>query len=133
MFIIFILLGRKHLICLQKFLSTRQKYLNVFYDILRYSKIVDTKQLNTTNRSNNIANILVENMYKTLLRRKRLKNTMNAEDENLPTVADSSAKNAFEIGKENYHKQKQKNQTQLQTIRQVTTLHLKQQESDSGH
>ena len=133
MFTIFILLGRKHLICLQKFLSTRQKYLNVFYDILRYSKIVDTKQLNTTNRSNNIANILVENMYKTLLRRKRLKNTMNAEDENLPTVADSSAKNAFEIGKENYHKQKQKNQTQLQTIRQVTTLHLKQQESDSGH
>ena len=133
MFTIFILLGRKHLICLQKFLSTRQKYLKVFYDILRYSKIVDTKQLNTTNRSNNIANILVENMYKTLLRRKRLKNTMNAEDENLPTVADSSAKNAFEIGKENYHKQKQKNQTQLQTIRQVTTLHLKQQESDSGH
>ena len=133
MFTIFILLGRKHLICLQKFLSTRQKYLNVFYDILRYSKIVDTKQLNTTNRSNNIANILVENMYKTLLRRKRLKKTMNAEDENLPTVADSSAKNAFEIGKENYHKQKQKNQTQLQTIRQVTTLHLKQQESDSGH
>ena len=133
MFTIFILLGRKHLICLQKFLSTRQKYLNVFYDILRYSKIVDTKQLNTTNRSNNIANILVENMYKTLLRRKRLKKTMNAEDENLPTVADSSAKNAFEIGKENYHKQKQKNQIQLQTIRQVTTLHLKQQESDSGH
>ena len=133
MFTIFILLGRKHLICLQKFLSTRQKYLNIFYDILRYSKIVDTKQLNTTNRSNNIANILVENMYKTLLRRKRLKKTMNAEDENLPTVADSSAKNAFEIGKENYHKQKQKNQTQLQTIRQVTTLHLKQQESDSGH
>ena len=133
MFTIFILLGRKHLICLQKFLSRRQKYLNVFYDILRYSKIVDTKQLNTTNRSNNIANILVENMYKTLLRRKRLKKTMNAEDENLPTVADSSAKNAFEIGKENYHKQKQKNQTQLQTIRQVTTLYLKQQESDSGH
>ena len=29
---------------------------------------------------------------------------MNAEDDNLPTIADSSAKDASEIGKENFFK-----------------------------
>lgn len=58
---------------------------------------------------------------------------MNAEDDNLPSVADTSDKNAFEIGKESYHKQKQTKQTQLQPIQQMTTLHLKQRESDSGY
>ena len=41
---------------------------------------------------------------------------MNAEDDNLPTIADSSAKDASEIGKENF-----------------INIDFKQQESDSGY
>ena len=66
----------------------------------------------------------------------RLRKFFSTRQKFLSTVVDSSAKNAFEISKENYLKQKQKRQTlqkRLQTVHQMKTLHLKQNESDSNY
>ena len=76
--------------------------------------------------------ILNENNYKNAITIKTTQQTMNAKDESLSTVADFLATKTFEINKEDFHKQKQTKQTQLKPIRQMTTLHLKQQELDSG-
>ena len=100
MFITLTLLRRKHLIRLKKFLSIRQKYLIVFiiyYDILKSSTLSSLILLIEVII---LLNILNENKYKNAITIKSTQQTMKAEDENLPTVADSSAKNAFEINKE---------------------------------
>ena len=44
------------------------------------------------------------NRYKNAITKKTTRKIMNAEDDNLPTIADSSAKDASEIGKENFFK-----------------------------
>ena len=100
MFITLTLLGRKHLIRLKKFLSIRQKYLIVFmmyYDILKSSTLSSLILLIEVII---LLSTLNENKYKNAFMIKTTQQTMNAEDESLPTVADSSAKNAFEINKE---------------------------------
>ena len=98
-----------------------------FYDILKSSTLSSLLLLIEVII---LLNILNENKHKNAIAIKTAQQTMNAEDEKLPTVADSSAKSAFEINKKDFYKQKQ---TQLQPIRQMTTLHPKQQELDSGY
>ena len=49
-----------------------------------------------------LLNIFNVNRYKNAITKKTTRKIMNAEDDNLPTIADSSAKDASEIGKENF-------------------------------
>ena len=75
----------------------------MYYDILKLSTLSSLVLLIEVVI---LLNILYENKYKNAIAIKTAQQTMNAEDEKLPTVADSSAKSAFEICKEDLHKQK---------------------------
>ena len=66
----------------------------------------------------------------------RLRKFLSTRQKCLSTVVESLAKNTFEIGRESYNKLTQYTQTKqerLQPVHQVTTLLLKQNESDSGY